>query len=387
MSDVVIVGAGISGAAAAWEAARAGAKVTVIDRYGPAAMASGWTLGGVRVSGRDPAEIPLALAAIRRWPELAAELGAPTGYHRHGNLRLARTGAEVEILREMALRNDRAGVGIRLVTDRAELRSLAPALSDRVLAATFCPDDGAADPVATVQAFLGAAERLGARMRFGETVLSLAESGGRVTGVVTDKGTIGADEVILACGIRTPELLAPLGVTVPLRIPMVSVVLTAPMPPVLAPVVGVANADCAGRQQPDGRFRVTSGLRAWHGQITDEPLAEGLRPAVAASVSGLQETLDRFCEVVPAFASARIERLWAGLIDLTPDALPAIGRALPGLSFGCGFSGHGFCLGPVTGQILSALALGTAPPFDLAAFDPARFADPGLQEVPLTLHG
>ena len=93
--DVLIIGAGITGAVAALELTEMGAKVEVVDRYGPAAMASGWTLAGVRQSGRHPAELPLARDAVKRWQELDRRLEARTSYRQEGNLRLARTEAEI----------------------------------------------------------------------------------------------------------------------------------------------------------------------------------------------------------------------------------------------------------------------------------------------------
>src|SRR5450755_5115276 len=103
MLRIVIIGGGITGAAAAAELAREGQAVTLIDKLGIAAMASGWTLGGIRQSGRDPAELPLARAAVAIWGELAETLGADVEYRRGGNLRLARTPAEAEVIRELVL--------------------------------------------------------------------------------------------------------------------------------------------------------------------------------------------------------------------------------------------------------------------------------------------
>ena len=104
MTDVVVIGAGISGAASAYELARRGFRVTLLDRYSPAAMASGWTLAGVRQSGRHPAELPLATAAVERWAGLGGELEGETRYRRNGNLRLARTAEEVPVIRSLVER-------------------------------------------------------------------------------------------------------------------------------------------------------------------------------------------------------------------------------------------------------------------------------------------
>lgn len=383
MPDVVVIGAGISGAASAYELAAAGLSVTLLDRYGPAAMASGWTLAGVRQSGRHPAELPLARAAVALWGELDQVLGADLRYRRRGNLRLARTEAEVPVIERLVTEQAAAGLEIRFL-NRAELREVAPAISAEVLAASFCPSDGHADPDRSVQAFVDAAARLGAERRWGEQALAIAVEHGRVAGVRTDRGVIRAGCVVLAAGMFGNALLEPLGAAVPVEARMVSVMRSVPVAPVLEQVIGVANADCAGRQEADGRFRATSGGQPWHGMIQ-----WGQRPGVHPDAGSLGTIVDRFGAVVPAFRSAPIESVWAGLIDLTPDALPVLDRVpnAEGLVVAMGFSGHGFCLGPVTGRIMSALVRGEAPGFDLAPFRLDRFAGWNRTPEPVTLHG
>ena len=385
MTDVVVVGAGISGAAAACALARAGIGVVLVDRYGPAAMASGWTLAGVRQSGRHPAELPLARAAVALWDNLDEELGAETSYRRGGNLRLARDAAEATVIERLVAEQSAAGLDIALLRDRAAIRAVAPAVdADAVHLASFCASDGHADPKATVQAFVRAAERAGATLRFGERVLAIETAAGKVTGVRTDKGVIPTARVVLAAGIFANELLAPLGLAVPMSVQVVSVLQSTPMPPLLGPVIGVANADIAGRQEANGRFRVTSGVEPWDGAMED-----GALPAVRPGAASLAGTIEKFGRVVPVFRTARIEAIWAGLIDMTPDALPVIEAApeCEGLVIATGFSGHGFCLGPVTGLILARLAQGIAPGFPLAPFRRARFAGWNAPAEPVTLHG
>lgn len=385
MPDVVIVGGGISGAAAAYEIARAGHSVTLFEARSLAAMASGWTLGGVRQSGRDPAELPLAKAAVERWGGLDAELGAPTGYRRRGNLRLARTESEVEIIRDLVVEQRQLGLEIDYLPDNAAIRSIAPAISPAILAASFCPGDGHADPIPAVRAYAAAAARHGAVIRDGVGVRSLTRSGDAVTGVETDMGEIiAAGRVILATGIHAPELLGPLGLDLPLRIRLVCVLQSVPVPPLFEQVFGVANADAAGRQEVDGRLRVTTGIGDW----PHEP-ASWTPDRLAPRATDIATLITRVTQLLPAMADAGVARIWGGLIDLTPDALPAIDAhtGIEGLVVAAGFSGHGFGIGPVTGEILADLALARQPRFDLAPFRLGRFAGRSVADAALTLHG
>lgn len=382
--DVLVIGAGITGATAALALAEAGFSVEVIDRYGPAAMASGWTLAGVRQSGRDPAELPLARAAVAQWPELDKRLEAQTEYRQTGNLRLARTPAEIEIIRRLVADQSAAGLPLELMTDINDIRAIVPGLSDAVLAASWCDSDGQADPVATVSAFLAQAERQGAVLSMGETVQEIQADGARVSQVVTNHRRISPGAVVMATGLLANDLLAPFGQMIPLRRPVVTVLRSAPCAPVLSPVLGVANADMAARQEGSGCFRVTSGAQNEGGDLVEKDGKPVIRP-VAQQV---MDTIATVSKVLPAFAKAEIESIWAGGLDLTPDALPVIDR-VPGLQnliVAAGFSGHGFGIGPVTGPLAADLALGRNPALSLEAFRFDRF-DAAETQAPLTLHG
>lgn len=392
MTDIVVVGAGISGAAAAWELARAGAAVTLVDRFGPAAMGSGWSLAGVRQSGRDPAELPLAVAAVADWQDLAEKLGAPTHYRQHGNLRVARTEADLDQLADMVAAQSRAGLALELL-DRATLHALAPAISPDVPGASYCPTDGHADPVATVHAFVAAAVRAGAVTRFGDAVQAIETQGGRVTGVVTERGRIACGRVVLASGVQGNRLLEPLGLAVPLVARAVTLLRTTPVAPVLAQVIGVADASCAGRQEVDGRFRFTGSGGPWAGGLDwpDAAPAGTMRPGprLLPPVREVARVAGLFGALVPAALEAPLDEVWTGLIDQTPDALPVIEAVAEprGLVLAMGFSGHGFCLGPVTGRILAALATDRMPDLPIAAFRRARFTGRAATTQPVTLHG
>ena len=392
MTDVVVVGAGISGAATAYELATSGVSVTLIDRYGPAAMASGWTLAGVRQSGRHPAELPLAQAAVADWEQLSDKLGAPTHYTQRGNLRLARTEADMASLGAMVAAQRAAGLSLEML-DATALHALAPAIAPEVLGASYCATDGHADPVATVAAFVAAAARAGAVLRFGEAALAIETEAGRVTGVRTERGVIACGRVVLATGVIGNPLLQPFGLDVPMTPRAVTLLRTAPAAPVLAEVIGVADASCAGRQEIDGRFRFTGSGGPWAlAEFDDAPSSQGRRPGphLRPRVDEVARVARLFGALVPAVLDAELDDTWVGLIDSTPDALPVIEAANDprGLVIAVGFSGHGFCLGPVTGRICASLARDETPNLPIEPFAHARFArSPAAAADALTLHG
>ncbi len=381
--DVVIIGAGISGAAAALEIATSGLRVALIDRYAPAAMASGWTLAGVRQSGRHPAELPLAIQAVKLWESLAERLDSPTHYRQRGNLRCARDAGEAALIEQLIAEQGAAGLEMIRLEGR-DIRAAAPALSEAVVLASLCPTDGQADPKASVAAFVRAAERAGAVLRFGERVTAIEAPGGRVQAVLTEKGRIPTAAVVLAAGIYGNELLAPLGLRVPMEVMMVTMVNSAPLDPILEQVVGTGYANGSGRQEYNGKFRAGGGHEPWHGQVL-----EGATPSIQPTMQSLHHALSVFGELVPAFRDCRIESFWAGLIDQTPDALPVLDTPGPveGLAVAMGFSGHGFCLGPLTGKIMCDFVHKRPPSVPLDAFTLARFDGWNGPAQPVTLHG
>jgi sarcosine oxidase subunit beta len=378
-----VIGGGISGVSTAYELARNGVSVTLLERGELASMASGWTLAGVRQSGRHPAELPLAAAAVARWQVLDEELEAETEYRQQGNLRLALTEADVSTIKGVVATSSAAGIEITYLDSVADVHAIAPALTDEIYGASYCPTDGHANPTKAVLAFAAAAKRHGASIRTGVEVTGITTAGGKVTGVETNEGPVGADVVIVAAGIYTPRLLAPLGLELPMRVNHVPAVQTVPVPRMLDQVLGIASGKFAGRQQVDGRFRLTIGGSAWgggdrHDQYNVQPTLEQVR-----------ETIEFSARIVPALSGLRVAQVWGGLLDLTPDALPVLERSndVDGLIIGAGFSGHGFCLGPITGQILADLAVFGSTELPIDAFQLARFSDLAPAPESLTLHG
>jgi len=369
-SDVIIVGAGITGIASAVALAEKGVAVTVIERYRPAAMASGWTLAGVRQSGRDPAELALAKRAVSLWQSLDQRLDASTGYRQTGNIRLARNESEAVVIRQLVETQRQAGLDIELLNP-AELQKQFPVLSKTIRCASLCPSDGQADPLATSTAYRIAAERLGVRFLTSTAVHRINTHVGRFHSLDTSTGSLQSEFCILATGVQTNDLLQPLGLALPIQWAIVTVAQSEPVPALLTPVIGVANADMAVRQQADGRLRMSNGA-----EFTDtELIEENGVPYVRTTPATIKATQARIAKVLPAAAGAPIAHSWAGLLDMTPDALPIIDY-LPGIEgviVAAGFSGHGFGIGPAVGETIAELTLHETTSLPIAAFAFDRF--------------
>ncbi len=380
--DVIIIGGGISGTATAWELAQNGVRTTLLEAGDIASMASGWTLAGVRQSGRHPAELPLAAAAVQRWASLAGELGVDdVEYRQQGNLRLALSESDIPNIRQVVEDGTAAGIEMHFLDGNNAVREIAPALATDIPAASWCPTDGHANPTRTVHAFAEAARRAGAEIRTETPVRGLRHDGRRITGVEIDGEVLEAGTVIVAAGIYTPRLLGPLGLDIPMRVTLVPAVQTIPMEPTLAPVLGQAGGGVALRQQVSGHFRITGLSELWTGE-------QHTRDSVQPRLRQIGDLATAAARLIPVLAEARVNTTWGGLIDQTPDALPVIEKApeYDNLVYATGFSGHGFCLGPVTGEILAELAVEGNTRHPIAPFARARLAE-GVQSASLTLHG
>lgn len=382
-SSAIVVGGGITGTSAAYELSKHGVAVTLLERDQLHAMGSGWTLAGVRQSGRHSAELPIAREAIRRWESLNEELDADVEYRQYGNLRLAFDEDEAQIVHQVVADGVASGIPMEYL-DGDAARQIAPEITTSVVGASFCPTDGHANNHKAVQAFALAAQRLGTRIITGTDVLKLVTDGDTVTGVETTTGTYSADVVVLATGIHTPQLLAPLGLDLPIQIVLCPVAETVPVDTFkLDPVLGHAHGGFAARQTAGGGIRFIGASVPWQ----EDPYNWA---NIAMTVKQMDDMTRIALQMLPGLANLRIDRVWGGLIDSTPDVLPVLDavESHPGLVVGAGFSGHGFGIGPMSGEILANLAtIGTDDRFDLAPFLLERFANSDIARESLEMLG
>ena len=363
-ADAVVIGGGIAGAASAYELARAGLRVTLLERGVLAGEASGRNGGGVRAQGRHPGWLPLARLALRRWPGLDDELGAPTGFRPGGDLTVALDEAELAVLAEAAESQRAHGLGCELL-DARQSRRLVPALTERVRGALLAPGDGQADPVLSTRAFAQAAERHGARVREGAEVTGIAVEGGRVAAVSTAERTIGAEWVVCAAGPWAARVGALLGVEIPIMPRRIQILEAAP-----APSLGVAFL------VGNGLYLRDTAAGALH--------AGGTPPGVVPYIGYEKENdpayvafiRERLAGLLPAMAGACTLRAWSGIVEQTQDGLPIVDRLgePSGLVVAAGFNGHGFGLGPAIGQTVRELVVDGETTVPLAPLRLDRFA-------------
>ncbi len=353
------------GSSIAYHLARSGVRVVLLEQRTIAAAASGASAGGVRQQGRDPRELPLSIRACARWATLEEELATDLHYRRKGHLSLIEHEDDRSKLLAGIERQRAAGLHIALV-EGDDLRALAPAVSPQFFAGSYTPDDGHANPGLTTRAFAAAAAHAGAEIRTGVTVQSLAVEGGRVVGVFTDDGPLGADLTILAAGAWSKVLAATAGVTLPLAPIGLQMLLTAPAAPCLDQVVGCFSRQISFKQLPAGNFLIGGG---WPG---DWSLDDSRGTTRDASVWGSAMTA---ATVIPVAATVALDDAWVGIEARAADDVPIVGptRELDGLVVAAGFSGHGFQLSPAIGQVVAELVVEGAPSISLDALNLDRF--------------
>ncbi|MFF9672300.1 NAD(P)/FAD-dependent oxidoreductase [Streptomyces eurythermus] len=375
--DVVVVGAGMAGAACALYAARAGLEVRVVDRGAVAGGTTGAGEGNVLVSDKEPGpELRLALLSARLWNGLAQELGAAVEYEPKGGLVVASTPGALATLRDLAARQRSAGVtAVPVAADR--LPDLEPYLAPGMAGGVHYPQDAQVMPALAAAHLLRAS---GARLHTGHTVTGvLRGAGGAVYGVRTDRGDIHAPAVVNAAGVWGGELAALAGIRLPVLPRRGFVLVTEPLPRRVRHKVYAADyvADVASDSAGLRASPVVEGTAAGPVLIGatrervgfDRSLSLRAVRALAAGAVGLFPFLQR----------VRALRTYAGFRPYLPDHLPAIGPdpRVPGLFHACGHEGAGIGLAPATGLLIARALTGEAPELDLTPFRPERFDTQG----------
>ncbi|MER7571106.1 FAD-binding oxidoreductase [Streptomyces sp. NPDC126514] len=374
--DVVVVGAGMVGAACALYAARAGLDVIVVDRGPVAGGTTGAGEGNLLVSDKEPGpELGLALLSVRLWAELAREHGELVEYEAKGGLVVASSPAGLTALQRLADEQRAAGVLARPVTGAA-LYDLEPHLAPGLPGGMHYPQDAQVMPALAAAHLLRAS---GARLLTGRTVTAVPRTpAGAVRGVRTDHGDIHAPAVVNAAGTWGGELAALAGTHLPVLPRRGFVLVTEPLPRLIRHKVYAADyvADVASDSAALQTSPVVEGTAA--GPVLIGASRERVGFDRTFSLPVVRELAAGATRLFPALADVRALRSYLGFRPYLPDHLPAIGPdpRVPGLHHACGHEGAGIGLATGTGHLIAQALAGKTPDLGLAPFRPDRFPEP-----------
>ena len=415
-ADVVIIGGGIIGAATAYYLAKRGMSVAVVEKGRIAGEQSSRNWGWCRQQDRDRAEIPLIKESLRIWNDLNNEIGAETGFRQTGVLyvtqdpkELAKWERWMEHAREYQLHS-------RLLSS-AEAQAMTPGCVQKWIGGLHTPADGRAEPSMAGPAIATAARKRGATVHQNCAARGLETEGGAVSGVVTELGTISTKNALCAGGAWSSLFCRRHGVDLPQLTVRASVQRTEPAPEVFDSALG--TPDFGIRRRLDGGFTV-----GYRNQVSFHITPDAIRyfrkfwPAFRyesrniklefgsdfwkalfrpsnwpldqpspfeevrildpkPDIKLLDRALGNFKMGYPSLKDIKRAETWAGMIDITPDAIPVISpvEAIPGFFLATGFSGHGFGIGPGAGKLAADMLAGETPIVDLKPFRYSRMID------------
>ena len=372
-TDVLIVGGGLAGTALAYYLAGAGVECVLVERAELNREASGTNAGSFHfqialhqltaletgnVRDRLRTEVRLHAEAAEVWKTLERELAGDLDIHITGGLMVAETPQELQLLHDKREIERESGLETH-VLEGEELRSFAPYLAEDLLGATWCPDEGHANPMLAAPLFALRAAEAGAELRThaGVTgVVTDAEAGARRFAVETAAGTIQAHRIVDAAGAWANDLAALVGLRLPIRAEGLHLNVTEPREHVLEPMVQHIGRRLTLKQSASHTFIIGGG---WPAHAEEPPRRfsttwESAAGNVAVAV-----------RVLPYLADVRLVRTWSGVMAFTDDLAPIVGESARVPGFHTLIATTGFTLGPLMAQFLAeelATGRGKIPP-------------------------
>jgi sarcosine oxidase, subunit beta len=362
-----IIGAGIVGLMAAYHLVKRGVHdVVVVDRA-PALVlgASGRNGGGIRAQWTTKENVELARRSITQFKRLAQETGHNTWFRQGGYLFLARTERQLDGLKKAAAFQNAHGVRTRILAPH-EAREVAPPLDiDGILGAAYNPDDGTLFPWPVVHGVADAVRRAGVEIVTGADVQGFDVGQGRVQALRTSAGRIEAEHVVLAAGAHSPAIAKHLGIDIPTKPQRHEILVTEALKPFVNPMlVDLSNGLYASQAM---RGEIVGGISYPHVEGHSQESSLDFSTTFARALLRL----------LPQLSGVNMLRQWAGSYDLTPDARPILGRVggLENFYVSCGYTGHGFMIAPMTGQLVAELITGKPTTLPIESYRLSRFQE------------
>lgn len=345
-TDVAIIGGGVNGCALAYSLAKRGIDAVVLEKSFLGSGASGRCGGGIRQQFSTEENILLTMRSVKIFENLEQELGYETEYKQGGYLILAHTEGEIKQFKENVKLQKRLGLVVRFL-EADGINDIVPVLDvDGIgaIGATWCPTDGHADPFKVTVGYALTAKRLGAKVCTYTEVKGMKIK--KTARIFTSRGEVTARTIVNAAGARSADIARMVGVDLPNRPYRHEILATEVLKPVLKPMVISFYDNVYFRQTERGEI-----VGGWGDP--NEPSGFD----IGSSIHFLKRMAKLVTTYVPAFKHVNVVRQWAGLYDVTPDALPILGRTdgVESLIQVNGFSGHGFMIAPMVAQLMTEL--------------------------------
>jgi len=347
-TDVVIIGAGVNGSALAYELAKRGKDVVVVDRKYIAAGATGRCGAGVRQQWSTKENALLAKKSVEIFERLNDELRADIDFRQGGYLIAIHDEEEMKQAKKNVEMQKSIGLPVRII-EREEIKEIVPILDPdgmEAIAATFCPTDGHANPFKTAYAYAMAAMKHGATFYKFTEAKAIKTENGRVKSVVTSRGEIKTKFVVNAAGAWSSVVAKMAGLEIPNKPVRKEALVTEPIKRIFDAMVISFRHGIYFSQMTHGQ--ILGGIPS-----PEEKVGYHTEP----TFSFLQKMAYMLGKYAPALKHINILRQWTGFYDVTPDALPILGKddRLEGFIHCHGFSGHGFMIAPMVARLLAQL--------------------------------
>lgn len=377
-ADVVIVGGGFMGAAAAFFLRKRGRSVLLLEQGLVGQQASGVNFGNVRRQGRFLPQLPLANRSREIWGRLKELTGEDAEFLPTGHIRVCYDPNQIGVIEAYAAKARDHGLELEILGAKA-IQSRFPFIGPEAIAGSYSPHDGHANPRLAAPAFGRAATRAGAQLFENTEIVSIGKAGEDFEALSSDGRKFCAPAALITAGAWGGILSRQFEEPVPIAAHGPQMAVTEPLPYRIEPVLGVSTRIPEEvvylRQVERGNIVFGGGLRG--------PAFPDIRRAYALP-DRLLAQVGQIRRLVPALANAHIIRSWSGIESYLPDDIPIMGPSarVSGLYYAFGFCGHGFQLGPGVGDVMAELidrGMTTTPitPFHIGRFA-AHAAIPAL---------
>lgn len=366
-ADIVVIGGGVIGCSTAYNLAKLGAgKVVVLEKSYLASGATGRCGAGMRMQWGTDTNCLLSRESVKmlsHLPELL-EVNVDIEFTQNGYLMPAYSEKMAEQFKQNLLLQNSLEIPARWVTPEESLE-IVPFLNTKgMFGATYCAEDGHCNPFKVTEAYAQAARNLNVEIYTDTEVKGIVTKNGKIIAVRTTQGDIQTDTVVNAAGGYAKTVGRMVGIELPIFPERHEILVTEPVEPTMGPMVMSFYHNLYCQQSPHGSFIMGIGH-------PNEPESYNIK----SSWQFLRDMAERLVEILPPLAGLNIVRQWAGLYDMCPDRTPILGNspALTRFFTAAGFSGHGFMISPITGQLMAEMVMGKPTAFPIQMFDAGRF--------------